>query len=75
MEDAGFTIHGYADDHQVVYEFEFVFQVAAIRSVIPHDLDIISNWMDRYFLKLNPSKSQVIVFTPVPCLIRLCLSE
>ena len=64
MEDAGFTILGYADDHQVLYEFEVDFQVAAIRSVIPHGLDIISNWMNKYFLKLNPSKSQVIVFTP-----------
>ena len=64
MEQAGFTIHGYADDHQVLYSFQIDFQVAAIRRTIPQCLDLISDWMNRHFLKLNPSKSQVIVFYP-----------
>ena len=64
MEEAGFTIHGYADDHQILFSFKIDFQVAAIRSTIPQGLDIISRWMNRHFLKLNPSKSQVIIFYP-----------
>ena len=64
MEDAGFTIHGYADDHQILFSFQIDFQVAAIRRTMPQCLDLISNWMKKNFLKLNPSKSQVIVFHP-----------
>ena len=64
MEQAGFVIHGYADDHQFLYSFEIDFQVSAIRCTIPYALDIISLWMNKHFLKLNPSKSQVIIFHP-----------
>ena len=64
MEQAGFTVHGYADDHQVLYSFQIDFQVSVIRNIIPRGLDLISSWMCKHFLKLNPSKSQVIVFYP-----------
>ena len=64
LEKEGFTVHGYADDHQILYSFKIDFQAAAIRRTIPHCLDLIANWMKKHFLKLNPSKSQVIVFYP-----------
>ena len=64
MEDAGFTCHGYADDHQFWFKFQINFQVATIRRTIPLGLDLISSWMTKHFLKLNPTKSQVIVFCP-----------
>ena len=64
MEQKGFVVHGYADDHQMLYKFQIDFQTAAIRRAIPFALDFITNWMNKHFLKLNPSKSQVIVFSP-----------
>ena len=64
MEEAGFTIHGYADDHQILYSFQIDFQVAAIRQTVPRGLDLIARWMNKHFLKLNPTKSQVIIFGP-----------
>ena len=64
MEEYGFTIHGYADDHQMLYSFQIDFQVAAIRQTVPRGLDLISRWMNKHFLKLNPTKSQVIIFCP-----------
>ena len=64
MERAGFTIHGYADDHTLLYSFQIDFQVAAIRKTVPLALDQVSRWMNKHFLKLNPTKSQVIVFYP-----------
>lgn len=67
LEKAGFTVHGYADDHQILYSFQIDFQVSAIRRTIPQCLDLISNYMKKHFLKLNPSKSQVIVFHPKSC--------
>ena len=64
MEDEGFIAHGYADDHQFLFSFQIDFQAQVIRSKIPEAMDVIGKWMNRYFLKLNPSKTQVIVFQP-----------
>ena len=64
LKQEGYTVHGYADDHQALFEFTIEFQVYAIKYAIPHCLDIISKWMGKHFLKLNPTKSQVIIFHP-----------
>ena len=64
VERAGFSIHGYADDHQILDTFRIEFQFNTLRVSIPRCLQLISGWMDKYFLKLNPTKSQVIVFSP-----------
>ena len=64
LEDAGFKVHGYADDHQVSQIFSIEFQYDAIRYSVPRCLDIIAYWMKTSFLKLNATKSQVIIFAP-----------
>ena len=64
LEQEGFSVHGYADDHQVSYSFQIDFQAAALRNKVPRVMDLISNWMSKHFLKLNATKSQVIVFYP-----------
>jgi hypothetical protein len=64
LNDAGFGAHGYADDHQVSKIFSIDFQFEAIQHSIPRCLDIIAHWMKASFLKLNSSKSQVIIFAP-----------
>lgn len=64
LRKAGFVAHGYADDHQVLKAFSVEFQYEAIRSSVPELLDIIAYWMKASFLKLNSSKTQVIIFSP-----------
>ena len=64
MEEEGFSAHGYADDHQFLFRFQIDFQATVVRGLIPRSIDLINKWMNRYFLKLNPSKTQVIVFHP-----------
>lgn len=64
LNQAGFEAHGYADDHQSFKVFSIEFQYEAIRVAVPKCLDIIAHWMKASFLKLNSSKSQVIIFTP-----------
>lgn len=64
VEQAGYSIHGYADDHQIKDTFRIEFQFNTLRVSIPHCLQLVSGWMGKYFLKLNPTKSQVIVFSP-----------
>ena len=64
LNQAGFDAHGYADDHQVTKAFCVEFQYESIRVAVPRCLDIIAHWMKASFLKLNSSKSQVIIFAP-----------
>ena len=64
LEKHGFSIHGYADDHQIFKAFKIEFQFATLRYSLPKCLSLVASWMKRYFLKLNAGKSQVIVFTP-----------
>ena len=64
LNNAGFVVHGYADDHQVTKVFNVEFQFESIRVAVPRCLDIVAHWMKASFLKLNASKSQVIIFAP-----------
>ena len=64
LNKAGFVVHGYADDHQILKAFCIEFQYEAIRCSVPRCLDIIAVWMKTFFLKLNSSKSQIIIFSP-----------
>jgi hypothetical protein len=62
VKDLGFDISGYADDHQVLKSFGTDSQ----GMVLIYDLDKcfqeIKRWMSRYYLQLNDSKTQIIVF-------------
>ena len=64
LNDSGFLAHGYADDHQAYKYFGIEFQYESICCSVPRILDIIGQWMKASFLKLNSSKSQVIIFAP-----------
>lgn len=64
VEQLGFSMHGYADDHQVLHSFHRDFQFQMLRYSIPNCINTISDWMQKHFLKLNSTKSQIIVFTP-----------
>ena len=64
VEQSGFSIQGYADDHQVLHSFNISFQFQMLRCGIPKCIQMISNWMGKHFLKLNPTKSQIITFAP-----------
>ena len=64
LESKGFNVHGYADDHQAFKAFRIQFQFEAIRNGLPKFLGEVNSWVQKFFLKLNATKSQVIVFTP-----------
>ena len=75
IQEAGYTAHGYADDHQVGKIFSIEFQYNATRCSIPHCLELIACWMKASFLKLNSSKSQVIIFAPKQLVGQLYIDE
>lgn len=64
LRDAGFIVHGYADDHQVTSTFRIEFQYHALCYALPRCLGIISQFMSSHFLKLNAGKSKLLVFSP-----------
>ena len=64
VEMSGFTIKGFADDHQLYVSFSPDFQYHFLGDRIRLVLTRINEWMNCFFLKLNQSKTQVIVFGP-----------
>lgn len=64
VQSLNFNIHGYADDHQV----SKCFKPSAQGVVLTHDIrccfDKIQIWMNEYFLQMNDSKTQIIVYGP-----------
>ena len=64
LNDAGFAVHGYADDHQVTTTFRIAFQYSTLCHTLPKLLNMISQWMGARFLKLNASKTKLLIFSP-----------
>ena len=58
------TVEGYADDNQLLKQFNIVFQVEALGEGIEETFRIIDKWMKENFLKLNSGKTQIMVVAP-----------
>ena len=54
----------YADDTNARRKFALKFQLYNISVMIPKLIQDISSWMTAYFLKINPSKTEIILFSP-----------
>jgi hypothetical protein len=64
MKTTLFDTFGFADDHQLIKTFLPVLQVHALGGDIQNCFDEISNWMNEYFLRLNASKTKILVIIP-----------
>jgi hypothetical protein len=64
VEPTSFRIEGFADDHQLIKQFLVPLQRKALGEDIVNCLNHISLWMNEYFLKLNPSKTKILVIAP-----------
>ena len=62
IEHLGFSIKGFADDHQLYASFTPDFQLTVLSDHINKVLSAVMQWMKNLFLKLNPEKTQIIVF-------------
>ena len=61
---SAFEVEGYADDHQLFKKFISVFQTTVLSTAINNCLHNVSIWMSLYFLKLNTSKTKILVLAP-----------
>lgn len=62
VQSLGFVIHGYADDHQILLSFKPIHQSIVLVYEIQNCFDKIKLWMNKYYLQLNDSKTEFIVF-------------
>ena len=64
IKNFGFNTSGYADDNNAYQSFALTFQYNIISTQLPNLLNQIHQWMNLYFLKLNPDKTEIIMFLP-----------
>ena len=59
-----FNVEGFADDHQLFKHFYPMFQTQVLGSEVNNCLKAVSEWMSTFFLKLNKSKTKILVLAP-----------
>ena len=64
VEPAQFALFGFADDHQLLKTFLPVFQLDALDGDINRCFSLISEWMNHFFLRLNSTKTKILVIIP-----------
>ena len=64
IQSFGFLTSSYADDTNARLKFSLEFQYYNIAQRIPDLLSKVTSWMTQHFLKLNPSKTELILFSP-----------
>ena len=64
IEKCGFCTSGYADDNNAYQSFSLNFQFGLITQKLPYLMSEITKWMNCHFLKINPDKTEIILFLP-----------
>ena len=64
VAETKFNVEGFADDHQLIKQFLVAFQKKALGMNIVDCLRHIGNWMNEYFLKLNETKTKILIMAP-----------
>ena len=64
IRNFGFNTCGYADDNNAYNSFALTFQYNIITEQLPKLLNLINEWMNSFFLKMNPDKTEIIMFLP-----------
>ena len=63
----GFSSSIYADDTNARIKFSFKFQLSNVTVKIPLLVNEIKTWMQSHFLKVNPDKTEIMLFCPPSC--------
>ncbi|KAL5252941.1 hypothetical protein ACHWQZ_G015637 [Mnemiopsis leidyi] len=62
VRECGFGIQGYADDHQIMKTFKPQEQGLVLSTQLQSCFDVTKAWMADFYLAMNDSKTQIIVF-------------
>ena len=62
VKKKGFNIQGYADDHQILKSFKPFEQLPTLVIHLNACFNTVKSWMSEYYLKMNDSKTQIIIF-------------
>ena len=71
VESMKFSVHGFADDHQIYKSFHPQQEYSILVNELPRCFEEINNWMSNHYLQLNPGKTEIIVFGSQPVLQKL----
>lgn len=64
IKNCAFDTCGYADDNSAYKSFALTFQYNVITKNLSDLVNQINEWMNLYFLKMNPDKTEIIMFLP-----------
>ena len=64
FKHCNFKSTAYADDSNGMKKFAITFQYNVLKNDVPHCLETIAKWMNLKFLKINPDKTEIVVFLP-----------
>ena len=64
IQDQGFKSSLYADDTNARSQFALQFQLSNICVKVPNLIEQVGKWMTSYFLKINQTKTEIILFCP-----------
>ena len=64
VDPSKFSIFGFADDHQLIKTFLPVLQIQALDGDINKCFDLITEWMNCFYLRLNATKTKILVIVP-----------
>ena len=62
VEAKSFSVHGFADDHQIYKSFSAAKEYQVLVEELPACFQSIEQWMSEHYLQLNPGKTEIIVF-------------
>ena len=64
MKVTRFSVEGYADDHQLLKQFNALFQVEVLGDDLQESFRVIECWISEFFLQLNASKTKIMIIAP-----------
>ena len=64
FENCGFSTTAFADDSNGMKTFSIAFQYNILKHDVPNCINKITNWSNMQFLKINPDKTEIILFHP-----------
>ena len=64
INDCHYITGGYADDNHAMKSFPLSMKFNVTSSDIPQIVSLITLWMKKFALKINPDKTEIIVFCP-----------